>query len=57
MEISLRSGLQFTGFLEKPPGDSIFANAQTLHMKVDNGWATILTEEVVAVRTFKLGLF
>lgn len=43
--ISLRSGLQFGGVLERPPSPGF----DTIHMQVDQGWITIDVDEIVAV--------
>lgn len=45
--LTLRSGVQFEGLLERPAGD-------TLHMKIGDGWATVALAEVVAVSVRRL---
>lgn len=51
-EITLKSGVQFDGKLEKPSHSGF----DTVHMKTrDSGWATIQFDEVAAVRTYKPG--
>jgi hypothetical protein len=47
--LTLRSGVQITGGLEKLGG----ADLGTRHVKTETGWATITTDEIVAVEVFK----
>jgi hypothetical protein len=48
--LTLRSGVQITGKLERPQvGPSIDA----VHVKQSNGWATAIEDEIVAVEVLQ----
>lgn len=50
--VTIRGSAQFTGKLDKP--DS--ADPKSAHIKnLNGGWATILTDEIVAIETRRSG--
>lgn len=49
--ITLRSGVELIGYLEKPIGS--IGEGSTLHIKTKTGWITILFDEVAAIEARK----
>lgn len=48
-KLTLRSGVEFEGKLKQPSSGGV-----TAHMKIGDGWATILIEEIAAVSTRRI---
>ncbi len=47
--LTLKSGVQVTGKLSKPPGEGVFSNEEIAHVTTDHGWATVVIAEIAAV--------